>query len=152
MAKDYKRLGEMLIEAELITATQLEQAIKEQKKSGRLIGAVLTSLGFVSEREMMQVLQRQLALPLVDLTDVAVDEQRMGVVAAATQRAHDRFPRPHRGVAIRRKSAEQHSDTLPGLHESRVTLAADAVKKPCHRTAGSDTCGRERIVVKNGRK
>jgi type IV pilus assembly protein PilB len=77
MAKDYKRLGEMLIEAELITTSQLEHAIKEQKKSGRLIGAVLTSLGFVGEREMMQVLQRQLALPLVDLTEAAVDEQAL---------------------------------------------------------------------------
>lgn len=52
----YKRLGERLIDAGLITKEQLDIAMEQQKKSGELIGAILFSLGFVSQKDLFTIL------------------------------------------------------------------------------------------------
>jgi type IV pilus assembly protein PilB len=75
MAKDHKRLGDMLLEEKLITAADLQLAIEDQRKSGHLLGATLIKLGMISEDALLKLLQRQLHLPLVDLTDLVIDEQ-----------------------------------------------------------------------------
>ena len=49
---DVKLLGEELIGKGLATLDQVEIALTEQKKSGRLIGEILVTLGFVSESVM----------------------------------------------------------------------------------------------------
>ena len=51
--KGKKRLGEILIDAGVITKTQLEEALKTQKKeAGILIGGILVKLGFCAEEEI----------------------------------------------------------------------------------------------------
>lgn len=51
-----KRIGERLIEAGLITQEQLQIALQEQKKTGELIGAILYSNGFISQKDLFTVL------------------------------------------------------------------------------------------------
>ncbi|MEW6110107.1 MAG: ATPase, T2SS/T4P/T4SS family [Nitrospirota bacterium] len=51
-----KRIGERLIDAGLITGEQLEIALEEQKKTGELIGAILYSRGFISQKDLFTVL------------------------------------------------------------------------------------------------
>ncbi len=51
-----KRIGERLIEAGLITEQQLQVALEEQKRTGELIGAILFSLGFISQKDLFTVL------------------------------------------------------------------------------------------------
>ncbi len=51
-----KRIGEIMIEQGLITQEQLEIGIQEQKKSGELLGAVLFSLGFISQKNLFKLL------------------------------------------------------------------------------------------------
>lgn len=51
-----KRIGERLIEAGLITEEQLRIALEEQKRTGELIGAILFSLGFVSQKDLFTLL------------------------------------------------------------------------------------------------
>lgn len=55
MAKK-KRIGERLIEAGIITEEQLNVALKEQKRTGELLGAILFSLGFISQKDLFAVL------------------------------------------------------------------------------------------------
>ena len=74
MAKDHKRLGDMLLEEKLITAMELQGAIEEQRKSGQLLGATLIEMGLITEDALVRLLQRQLHLPLVDLNDLVIDE------------------------------------------------------------------------------
>lgn len=54
--QQHKRIGERLIEAGLITEDQLRIALEEQKKSGELIGAILFSLGFISQKDLFTLL------------------------------------------------------------------------------------------------
>ncbi len=80
MASGHKRLGDLLLEAGLIDASQLDSAIAEQKKTGQMLGAALVSLGLVLERDILTVLQRQLGLRLVDLEVTAADEAALATI------------------------------------------------------------------------
>jgi MSHA biogenesis protein MshE len=62
------RLGDLLVEHNVITQQQLDTALKEQKKLGRKLGQTLIALGHIDEDSLLNFLARQLSLPLVDLT------------------------------------------------------------------------------------
>ena len=57
MAYKYKRMGEVLIAAGLITEEQLNQAIELQKTDKRRLGTVLVSHGFINERQLIEALE-----------------------------------------------------------------------------------------------
>ena len=57
-----KRLGEMLIESNLLTEEQLNQALSEQKKAGLKLGKFLVNKGIVTERQIVDVLSDQLKI------------------------------------------------------------------------------------------
>ena len=80
------RLGEMLTEQALITPAQLEQALKEQKRSGRKLGRVLTDLGLLSEDQLNQALAQHLELPYVDLRQMSLDPQVVRLLPEAQAR------------------------------------------------------------------
>ena len=61
------RIGDLLIEARVISQSQLEEALADQKKSGRKLGQVLIDNGFVTEDQVLQTLSEQLKIPFVDL-------------------------------------------------------------------------------------
>ncbi|MFZ5555186.1 MAG: GspE/PulE family protein [Pseudomonadota bacterium] len=61
------RLGQLLVEQQLISEEQLAQALEDQKRTGRKLGRVLVELGFVSEDEISKALARQLRVPFIDL-------------------------------------------------------------------------------------
>jgi len=67
------KIGELLLEQRAITPAQLEQALKEQKRTGRKLGRVLTDLGILSEDDLHQALARHLQLPFVDLRQMSLD-------------------------------------------------------------------------------
>ncbi|MEX0732039.1 MAG: GspE/PulE family protein [Aquisalimonadaceae bacterium] len=61
------RIGDLLVEHGLITAEQLQQALAEQKRSGRRIGRVLVEMRLIDDEDLHRFLSRQLDLPYVDL-------------------------------------------------------------------------------------
>ena len=61
------RLGEMLIQAKVISEAQLDQALADQKKRGRKLGQILIENGHAPEEIILQTLSKQLHIPYVDL-------------------------------------------------------------------------------------
>jgi len=61
------RIGDMLVSHKVISEQQLQDALAEQKKTGRKLGRVLIELGFISEDQLLDFLSRQLGMPVVDL-------------------------------------------------------------------------------------
>jgi type IV pilus assembly protein PilB len=57
-----KRLGEMLIEAGLLTEEKLKQALVDQKKAGLKLGQYLTRQGIVNEQQIIDLLSQQLSI------------------------------------------------------------------------------------------
>lgn len=61
------RVGDLLVEENIITAEQLDYALKEQKLSGSKLGKTLVNLGFVDEQTLLNALSKQLDIPFVDI-------------------------------------------------------------------------------------
>lgn len=76
MARPEKiRLGEILIQQNLLSPEQLEQALVEQKRTGRKLGRVFIDSGFVTEKQISEALARQLNIPFIDLSQFNVQSQ-----------------------------------------------------------------------------
>jgi len=76
MARPEKvRLGEILVQQGLLTAEQLNQALEEQKRSGRKLGRVFIDSGFVTETQISEALARQLQIPFIDLKNFNADPE-----------------------------------------------------------------------------
>jgi len=68
-----KRLGDLLVEENIVTEQQIEQALAAQRTTGRKLGATLIQLGFLTEKQMLTFLSQQLDIPLVDLNRANID-------------------------------------------------------------------------------
>ena len=51
-----KRIGDILLEEGRVTEEQIEIAVKEQKMTGELLGAILFSHGFITQQDLFRVL------------------------------------------------------------------------------------------------
>jgi MSHA biogenesis protein MshE len=67
------RLGELLVEKSIITDEQLQQALAEQKRTGRKLGRVLTDLDLVREEKLHEVLAQSLQIPFIDVRQLTLD-------------------------------------------------------------------------------
>jgi MSHA biogenesis protein MshE len=80
------RLGELLIEQKVINEAQLNQALAEQKRTGRKLGRVLTDLGIVEEQQLNDALARHLQIPFVDLKQLTLDQATVRLLPEALAR------------------------------------------------------------------
>lgn len=87
-----KRIGDMLIEENLITQEQLEKALKLAKESGKKIGETLVENGMTTDADIMNALSRQLSIAIVSLIGVKIPEEMIGLVDAEVLRKHRMVP------------------------------------------------------------
>ena len=81
-----KRLGDLLVEEEIISEEQLMSALAAQKVSGRKLGAVLIETGALTEEQLLRFLAQQLNVPFLDISDWQLEET-IGVRALRSTRA-----------------------------------------------------------------
>jgi len=67
------KIGQLLINKNLITPEQLEMGLQEQSKSGGLLGVILIKKGFLKEDDFLKTLSEQLSLPFVKFKELAID-------------------------------------------------------------------------------
>jgi MSHA biogenesis protein MshE len=67
------RIGDLLVEKDMISEAQLQHALQEQKLSGRKLGATLVELGYVEENALLNLLSAQLHIPFVELKQFRFD-------------------------------------------------------------------------------
>ncbi|MCE4539391.1 GspE/PulE family protein [Pelomonas sp. P7] len=61
------RLGDVLVEQQLISAEQLGQALELQRATGKKLGRILIEANLITEEALAHVLARQLRVPFVNL-------------------------------------------------------------------------------------
>lgn len=66
------RLGDLLLEANLIDEVQLKIALEEQKLRGTRFGSTLIALHFIDENVLTAFLSRQLNMPCVSFNNVEI--------------------------------------------------------------------------------
>lgn len=76
------RLGELLVQAGVLSEESLQEALKLQQAEGnkRRLGRLLVDQGFVDETQLTQVLGRQLSVPWVSLYHVDFSRQLLNLV------------------------------------------------------------------------
>lgn len=75
MVKGRKRLGDLMIEAEILNKDKLDKALDIQKKTGERLGKVLLNLGYITEKDMIEVLELQLGVPHVSLSELSISQE-----------------------------------------------------------------------------
>lgn len=69
------RIGDLLVEKNMISESQLQHALQEQKLTGRKLGATLVELGYVEENALLSLLSAQLEIPFVELKQFRFDRE-----------------------------------------------------------------------------
>jgi type IV pilus assembly protein PilB len=86
MAK--KRLGELLVEAGLLSEQDLTIALSEQRSKRGKLGEMIVSLGLASELEIAQTLSSQLGITFLDLQNTPVEPQAVELIGEKVARKH----------------------------------------------------------------
>jgi general secretion pathway protein E len=62
-----KKIGDILVTLNVITQEQLDEALQEQKTTGKMLGKVLVEKGFVSTQDLSQALASQIEVPFIKI-------------------------------------------------------------------------------------
>src|SRR6188768_2996460 len=81
MAPVRVRLGDLLVEAQIVSRVQLEEILVAQKRDGRRIGTMLVEAGLVTETQVTQILSQQLSVPWVSLYHIDFSRQLLNLVS-----------------------------------------------------------------------
>ncbi len=86
------RLGDLLVQHNIITMEQLETALAMQKKMHKYLGDCLIELGYCTDDNIAHVLSLQLQIPRVDLRGIKVDSEIISLVTGSVLRKHTVLP------------------------------------------------------------
>lgn len=108
------RIGDLLVQNEVITEEQLMTALREQKNSGRKLGRTLIDLGYVEEDNLLNFLSRQLDIPFVQLRHFQFRNELV-------KRLPEALARRFRSIVL----AEQGGELLVGMTDPMDIFAYD---------------------------
>ncbi|MFN9708539.1 MAG: hypothetical protein ACK542_05415, partial [Burkholderiales bacterium] len=74
------RLGEKLLADNLVTPDQLELALAEQERTGKMLGEVLSSLGFVAEDVLRDLVATALGWVPVEMSKIVADPAALKLI------------------------------------------------------------------------
>lgn len=80
MAKEKKRLGDMLVDQGVVSPDQVVIAITEQRKTKKPLGQVFIDLGFVTEHVIRDTLAETFGQESIDLSSAVPDSEALAMV------------------------------------------------------------------------
>ncbi len=86
------KLGELLVEAQIISRQQLEDVLALQKSDGRRLGTLLVESGLATETQLTQLLSQQLSVPWVSLYHIDFSGQLLTLVPQELAEKHCLVP------------------------------------------------------------
>ena len=86
------RLGDMLVQAQMLKPQHVDEALAVQKERGGRLGGILVELGYVSEMQLAQVLSNQLSVPWVNLYHVDFSRDLLNLVPAELAEKYSLVP------------------------------------------------------------
>ena len=86
------RIGDILLEAGLVTDEQLQQAIDLQHERGGRLGQILLEENMVAPIELLRSLASQFGVEYVDLDDESIDPQAVAMISPTLARRHRALP------------------------------------------------------------
>ncbi|MEE8484173.1 MAG: ATPase, T2SS/T4P/T4SS family [Nitrospinota bacterium] len=87
-----KRLGDLLVEAGVLTDDQLKKALASQKETRKKLGEAIVGLGFITDEDILNTLAKQLNIEVVNLEELEVDVSLFKNVPEAIARKYTLIP------------------------------------------------------------
>lgn len=87
-----KRIGDILIEKELITQETLEQALAIQKQTGKRLGQVLVDEHFITDDDLTDAISERLDIAKISLENIVVAPDLLELFSAEMARRHQLVP------------------------------------------------------------
>ncbi|WP_018247723.1 type II secretion system ATPase GspE [Orenia marismortui] len=92
-----KRLGDILVDADFITESDLQKALKIQRGSDQRLGSILQELELVTEQDLVEALEFQLGIPQVDLEKFIIESDVISMIPPALAHRHHAIPIKKKG-------------------------------------------------------
>mgnify|MGYP001563030861 CR=1 FL=1 len=90
--KKAKKIGEILVDAGLITLSQLEEALNVSQKTGARLGRTLVNMGAVTEEGIARALAQQFNIPYISLSGIIIDPQIVRLIPEMLARRYKVIP------------------------------------------------------------
>ena len=87
-----KKLGDLLVEAEIITRTQLDEVLELQTKTSKKLGELLVEKGIVQEHQVLKTLEYQYQIPYIDLAEISIEAHIPGLISEGIAKKHTLIP------------------------------------------------------------
>lgn len=87
-----KRIGDLLLEAGVISDEQLQQALQQQKELKMRLGDVLITQGYITEQQFIEVLEFQLGIPHVQLYRQKIEQKIINLIPQKLAEQHCVIP------------------------------------------------------------
>lgn len=129
------RLGDLLVQEQIISDDQLQLALQQQRQTGRKLGTTLIDLGFISEVQLLQFLARQLDVPFFDLNNLTIDASAVPLLpevqalvlrlklVAGLDISEKRLPQDGRfNMKVRGRDVDVRMSTMPVQYGESVVM------------------------------
>lgn len=90
--KKAKKIGELLVDAGLITLSQLEEALNVSQKTGARLGRTLVNMGAVTEEGIARALAQQFNISYISLSGIIIDPQIVRLIPEMLARRYKVIP------------------------------------------------------------
>jgi len=87
-----KRLGKILVERDVITEQQLDEALRIQELKGGFLGQILVSLGSATEEQVVNALTSQFGFPYLPLKNYEIDQDILKLIPESIMRHYHLIP------------------------------------------------------------
>lgn len=118
------KLGEILIKQGLLRPDQLQAAINESQRTKARLGPTLVSLGILKDSQILRALEKQFALPGVDVSQFSIDQTVSSIVTRDFCEKHCIIPLSKAGttlvVAFADPSSLQVRDDLRYISKCKI--------------------------------
>ena len=115
--KNKIKIGELLVQAKIITEEQLQLALKYQKEKGGKLGSIIVSMGLATEDSLLTAMSQQLNIPFLDLAHYKIDSE-------VVRKIPERIARRFRVLALEKKENKY----IVGMVEPTDLLALDQIE------------------------
>jgi type II secretion system protein E len=156
-------LKDILVRKTLLTTEQVDEASRLQTSEGLRLDRAIMQLGFMSERQMLQLMSEQLHLPLVNLEKTTIDPETLRALPPKIVYRKRVFPIARFNGTLRVATSDAFDlyalddlRVLTGLNIQAVLAPSDEIDKliKTHYGLGGDTLdemvGTDEVVATNG--
>lgn len=129
------RIGELLVQHNIINEEQLRTALSEQKRTGSKLGNTLVELGYLSKAGFLQFLAQQLQVPYIDLKRYQIEEEVVRLLPEI-------YIRRFRALVL----AEEKNGLLVGMADPTDIFAFDELRRILQRPIHTAVVGEDELL------